>query len=82
MKQSNATLKVLLTSLVISLTILEVLDKTDKSNHNPEQHSILLWRSNITEHRSVDMAICNHHLDEFVNTYERSKTKCCGVINQ
>ena len=52
------------------------------SDLNPEQQSSLLWRSNLTEHRSDDMTICNHHLEQFGRIFHKNKTKCCGVINQ
>ena len=51
------------------------------SDLNLEQQSIL-WRSNLTEHISDDMTICNHHFEPFARIFERNDTKCWDRINQ
>ena len=52
------------------------------SDLDPELQSILHWRSNLTEHRSHNMTICNHYLEQFGHIFEINKTKCYGVISQ
>ena len=51
------------------------------SDVNLEQQSIL-WRSNLTEHISDNMTICNRHFEPFAYIFERNNTKCCDGINQ
>ena len=51
------------------------------ASFDKDTQTVYLWRAGLLEHHGENMTICFHHEQIFGNVFERSATKCCGILN-